>query len=84
MDTFYPAAEIKKMIKACYKKTKPQASSAKSSSRRNSSDTFHIEEMITHKYSIASKDHNPIHTDEEIAKKAGLSGIIVTDYVLWL
>ena len=26
--------------------------------------------MITHKYSIASKDHNPIHTDEEIAKKA--------------
>ena len=38
---------------------------------------FHIEDGITYKYADASKDKNPIHVDEETAKKAGLKGIIV-------
>ncbi len=32
---------------------------------------------ITYRYSKASNDMNPIHLDNEVAKKAGLSGIIV-------
>ena len=32
---------------------------------------------ITYKYSKASNDMNPIHLDNEVAKKAGLNGIIV-------
>lgn len=31
----------------------------------------------TYRYAQASGDHNPIHTDENVAKMAGLSGIIV-------
>jgi len=36
-----------------------------------------IPQDITSKYSEASNDMNPIHLDDEVAKKAGLSGIIV-------
>ncbi len=32
---------------------------------------------ITHKYSKASNDMNPIHLDNEVAKRAGLPGIVV-------
>jgi acyl dehydratase len=32
---------------------------------------------ITYRYSKASNDYNPIHLDNEVAKKAGLDGIIV-------
>ena len=39
--------------------------------------SFDISKDITYKYSKASKDMNPIHIDEEVAKKAGLAGIIV-------
>ena len=38
---------------------------------------FSIDEDVTYRYSKASNDFNPIHIDEETAKKAGLSGIIV-------
>ena len=38
---------------------------------------FHIQDGITYKYAEASKDQNPIHIDDETAKKAGLKGIIV-------
>ena len=41
------------------------------------SKSFKIGDDITHKYSKASNDFNPIHIDEKTAKKAGLSGIIV-------
>ncbi len=75
---FIRAAEIKKdESKPATKKPIPKPTQPKPPREEISSDTFHIEKMITNKYSIASKDHNPIHTDEEIAKKAGLSGIIV-------
>ena len=33
--------------------------------------SFDISKDITYKYSKASKDMNPIHIDEEVAKKAG-------------
>ena len=33
--------------------------------------------ILPYKYSKASNDFNPIHIDEDTAKKAGLSGIIV-------
>ena len=36
-----------------------------------------VPEDITYRYSKASNDMNPIHLDNEVAKKAGLSGIIV-------
>ena len=32
---------------------------------------------ITYRYSKASNDYNPIHLDDEVAKKAGLGGIVV-------
>ncbi len=32
---------------------------------------------ITYRYAEASNDNNPIHTDDEVAKKAGLEGIVV-------
>ena len=32
---------------------------------------------ITYRYSKASNDYNPIHLDNEVAKKAGLDGIVV-------
>ena len=38
---------------------------------------FDINNDITKAYSEASNDFNPIHLDEDTAKKAGLSGIIV-------
>ncbi len=40
-------------------------------------DIIRIPEDITYRYSKASNDMNPIHIDEEVAKEAGLSGIIV-------
>ena len=36
-----------------------------------------IEADQTYRYAEASGDHNPIHTDDNVAKMAGLSGIIV-------
>jgi len=36
-----------------------------------------IETDQTYRYAQASGDHNPIHTDEDIAKMAGLPGIVV-------
>jgi acyl dehydratase len=36
-----------------------------------------IEADQTHRYAQASGDHNPIHTDENVARLAGLPGIIV-------
>jgi len=39
--------------------------------------TFKIPADITKRYSEASNDMNPIHLDNEIAKKAGLPGIVV-------
>ena len=36
-----------------------------------------VDDDITHRYSKASNDLNPIHTDENAAKKAGLGGVIV-------
>lgn len=36
-----------------------------------------IDDDQTHRYADASGDHNPIHTDENTAKSAGLPGIIV-------
>jgi len=75
---FIRAAEIKKdESKPSGKKSNPKPASPKPIREEISSDVFNIEDTITHKYSVASKDHNPIHTDDEIAKKAGLSGIIV-------
>lgn len=40
-------------------------------------ETTKIDEDQTHRYADASGDHNPIHTDENTAKMAGLPGIIV-------
>jgi len=40
-------------------------------------DIIRIPEDITYRYAKASNDMNPIHIDEEVAKEAGLSGIIV-------
>ncbi len=40
-------------------------------------DIIRVPEDITHRYAKASNDMNPIHIDEEVAKEAGLSGIIV-------
>jgi acyl dehydratase len=40
-------------------------------------ETTKIDEDQTHRYAEASGDHNPIHTDENTAKMAGLPGIIV-------
>lgn len=39
--------------------------------------TIQISLNITHKYSKASNDMNPIHLDDEVAKRAGLPGIVV-------
>lgn len=39
--------------------------------------TINMPKDITYKYSQASKDMNPIHLDEEVAKRAGLHGIVV-------
>jgi len=39
--------------------------------------SFNVDEGITYKYAEASRDKNPIHIDDETAKKAGLKGIIV-------
>ncbi|GJM15376.1 MAG: hypothetical protein DHS20C13_07030 [Thermodesulfobacteriota bacterium] len=39
--------------------------------------TINIPEDITRTYSKASNDMNPIHLDEETAKRAGLPGIVV-------
>lgn len=36
-----------------------------------------IDDDQTYRYAQASGDHNPIHTDENVAKMAGLPGIIV-------
>jgi len=36
-----------------------------------------VDNDITYRYSKASNDLNPIHTDENAAKKAGLGGVIV-------
>ena len=36
-----------------------------------------VPQDITYRYSKASNDMNPIHLDNEVAKKAGLSGIVV-------
>lgn len=36
-----------------------------------------ITEKDVHSYALASGDHNPIHTNAEAAKKAGLPGCIV-------
>ena len=38
---------------------------------------FSVGKDITFNYAEASKDKNPIHVNEEVAKKAGLKGIIV-------
>jgi acyl dehydratase len=35
-----------------------------------------VDDDQTHRYAEASGDHNPIHTDENVAKMAGLPGII--------
>lgn len=40
-------------------------------------DVIRMPEDITYRYSKASNDMNPIHIDPEVAKEAGLSGIIV-------
>ncbi|MEA2460677.1 MAG: (3R)-3-hydroxyacyl-CoA dehydrogenase / 3a,7a,12a-trihydroxy-5b-cholest-24-enoyl-CoA hydratase, partial [Actinomycetota bacterium] len=40
-------------------------------------ETTKIDDDQTHRYADASGDHNPIHTDENTAKMAGLPGIIV-------
>lgn len=40
-------------------------------------DVIRVPEDITYRYSKASNDMNPIHIDHEVAKAAGLSGIIV-------
>jgi acyl dehydratase len=40
-------------------------------------DIIRIPADITYRYSKASNDMNPIHIDEQVAKEAGLSGIIV-------
>jgi acyl dehydratase len=40
-------------------------------------ETTKVDEDQTHRYADASGDHNPIHTDENTAKMAGLPGIIV-------
>ncbi len=39
--------------------------------------TIQISKDITPEYSQASNDMNPIHLDDEVAKRAGLSGIVV-------
>ncbi len=39
--------------------------------------TINIPLDITHRYSKASNDMNPIHLDNEVAKRAGLPGIVV-------
>ena len=39
-------------------------------------ETTKVDEDQTHRYAEASGDHNPIHTDENVAKMAGLPGII--------
>jgi acyl dehydratase len=40
-------------------------------------ETTKVDEDQTIRYAEASGDHNPIHTDENTAKMAGLPGIIV-------
>lgn len=39
-------------------------------------ETTKVDEDQTHRYAEASGDHNPIHLDENVAKMAGLPGII--------
>lgn len=39
-------------------------------------ETTKVDEDQTHRYAVASGDHNPIHLDENTAKMAGLPGII--------
>ena len=39
-------------------------------------ETVKVEDDQTHRYAEASGDHNPIHLDENVAKMAGLPGII--------
>lgn len=39
-------------------------------------ETTKIDEDQTHRYAEASGDHNPIHLDEDVARMAGLPGII--------
>ncbi|MCC6712312.1 MAG: MaoC family dehydratase N-terminal domain-containing protein [Candidatus Dadabacteria bacterium] len=40
-------------------------------------DVIRVPEDVTYKYADASNDHNPIHVNEQVAREAGLKGIIV-------
>lgn len=41
------------------------------------SSTIDVAEDITPRYAAASNDHNPIHLNEDVAKQAGLKGVVV-------
>ncbi len=61
---------------------RPEKSSSKKSSSLDQEKILFKQDLgvpqdVTYKYSKASNDMNPIHLDDEVAKRAGLPGIVV-------
>ena len=56
---------------------KPRESASKEPKEVLFSKVINVPQDITSRYSKASNDMNPIHLDEEVAKKAGFPGIVV-------
>lgn len=74
-----PVAEVRgtMFIRGSGSRKKPQAQTEEPARDIVYEESTKVDDDQTHRYAEASGDHNPIHLDENVARMAGLPGIIL-------